>query len=283
MRLETFATFVIFVAFVPFAPGTASAQALGAASAPGITIQPGPGSGGSAPRVPGPQSRVPGSQGGGWSGSHQVPFHRTLDGTVDPFAARPGTVDRFRAKPGTYDPRFQKRFGFTPFPAFLSPYPFPFYASAFPPIGFTDVTGLPYSTAIPLETAGYLRLNVYPRSAQAFVDGFFVGTIDDIGAGGQALAPGPHRVELRADGFETVTFEVQIRPNDTIRFTRELQRLPPAAPPSAAQLAAPAAAPVRKTLYVIPRCYAGDKRPIPSELPAACDIAALRVIQPAAQ
>jgi hypothetical protein len=278
LRLKIFASFVIFVVFVPPAAGTAWAQAArGAAATPGITIQPGP----SMPVAPAQRPNIQ-PPGGNWSSSHPVPFHPTIGGIVDPFAAKPGPVDRFRAKPGTFDPRFQKHFGFSPFPAFLSPYPyypFPYLASSFPPIGVTDA-GLPYATT-PLETAGYLRLDVYPRRAQVFVDGFFIGTIDDIGAGGYALTPGPHRVELRADGFESVTFDISVRPNDTIRFTRDLRRLPVVAP-EGTQLA-PAIAPVRKTLYVIPRCYAGDRRPAASELPASCDIAALRVIPVAAQ
>jgi hypothetical protein len=36
--------------------------------------------------------------------------------------------------------------------------------------------------------------------------------------------------------------------------------------------------PKAKTLYVIPRCYAGDKRPSADQLPAGCDLSLLRVI-----
>jgi hypothetical protein len=36
-----------------------------------------------------------------------------------------------------------------------------------------------------------------------------------------------------------------------------------------------------KTLYVIPRCYAGDRRPSADQLPAGCELSALRVIPPA--
>jgi hypothetical protein len=37
-----------------------------------------------------------------------------------------------------------------------------------------------------------------------------------------------------------------------------------------------------KTLYIIPRCYAGDKRPSVDQLPAGCDLSLLRVIPAAA-
>ena len=36
-----------------------------------------------------------------------------------------------------------------------------------------------------------------------------------------------------------------------------------------------------KTIYVIPRCYAGDKPPEPSRLPAGCDVRNLKIIPPA--
>lgn len=47
---------------------------------------------------------------------------------------------------------------------------------------------------------------------------------------------------------------------------------PPATP--APRVVAP------KTLYVIPRCYAGDKPPAAHELPAGCDIRDMRIIRP---
>jgi hypothetical protein len=74
---------------------------------------------------------------------------------------------------------------------------------------------------------------------------------------------------------------VEQRPND--RPLREFEA-PPAtpgeratpAPVPAPQL--PAAPP--KTFYVIRGCYAGDRRPLPEDLPAGCDLRRLRVIPP---
>jgi hypothetical protein len=57
----------------------------------------------------------------------------------------------------------------------------------------------------------------------------------------------------------------------------------PVEPETVEQQAAPPAVfkPVRpKTLYVIPLCYAGDKRPDPKILPAGCDVRDVKVIRP---
>ena len=55
-----------------------------------------------------------------------------------------------------------------------------------------------------------------------------------------------------------------------------VEREPAAAPaaPSPRVSVAP------KTLYVIPRCYAGDKLPVALELPAGCEIRDLRIVRP---
>lgn len=72
----------------------------------------------------------------------------------------------------------------------------------------------------------------------------------------------------------------------TIRIIIEYAPPPPAAtvPPPAPPATLPAAAPPtpapKKTLYVIPGCYAGDKLPRRDQLRAGCDPKNLRVISP---
>jgi hypothetical protein len=130
-------------------------------------------------------------------------------------------------------------------------------------------------TSEPLDV-GYLRLNVQPYSAQVFIDGFYVSTVDAFTGGGpaRALPAGPHRVEIRADGYETATFDVRIDPNETITYRRELGK---AEEPKQARNVAPA---IPKTFYVIPKCYAGDKKPSANQLPKGCRASDLRTIPP---
>ena len=82
------------------------------------------------------------------------------------------------------------------------------------------------------------------------------------------LDAGAHHIELRAPGYETLTFSVMIEPNGLVRYRGEhaarsrRNRLPP--PRRRSRLAA-------KSFYVIPNCYAGDKPPT-GTLPKGCDI-----------
>ncbi len=66
---------------------------------------------------------------------------------------------------------------------------------------------------------GGVRLKVQPRNAQVFVDGYFVGTVDDFDGGrGLPLESGPQRIEFRAEGFESMEIQVRILPNETITY-----------------------------------------------------------------
>jgi hypothetical protein len=121
---------------------------------------------------------------------------------------------------------------------------------------------------------GYLRLEVEPDDAQVFVDGLYAGIVSDFRrSGGRTLDAGPHRIEFRAEGYDTQSVELRIRANDVLSYrgtlTRRDQR------PEARAAAAPP-----KTFYVIPRCYAGTSRPRPEQLPSGCRLSDLRTIPP---
>ncbi len=195
---------------------------------------------------------------------------------IGPFAS-PSALDRdvFQARPRTYAPQYSRSRGF-------------FYGSSGYVTGssgyVTDPFGYisqPDSSAPALDrymrdgqnADGYLRLEVEPESAQVFVDGLYAGTVSDFRrGGGGTLEAGPHRIEFRADGFDTQSVELRIRANDVLSYrgtlTRRDQR------PDARVAATP------KTFYVIPRCYAGTSRPRADQLPAGCQLKDLRTIPP---
>jgi hypothetical protein len=106
-----------------------------------------------------------------------------------------------------------------------------------------------------------------------FVDGFYVGAASDFQDRGLWLDPGPRRIELRADGYETVTFDVRITEDQTVNYRRDLSR-------AVTQPEAPRPAATPKTFYVIPGCYAGDSRPSESRLPKGCSPKNVRTIPP---
>ena len=74
---------------------------------------------------------------------------------------------------------------------------------------------------------GMLRLKMKPRGAQVFADGYFMGVVDDFDGMWQRLhlQPGPHRIEVRAEGYDTLMFEVNLEPEKTITYTGELKKM----------------------------------------------------------
>ena len=88
------------------------------------------------------------------------------------------------------------------------------------------------------------------------------------------LEAGPRRIELRADGYETVTFDVRIDEDQTVEYRRDLTtRVAAAGGP-------PRVAATPKTFYVIPGCYAGDTHPRRPPARVAARLENVRTIPP---
>ena len=173
-------------------------------------------------------------------------------------------TDQFLAGKRTFAPRFSGRHRFQDFP-----------------IGFGYV-GTMYDDAegdarraSEVAQSGYLHLDLQPGSASVYVDGYYTGAVDDFRRliPGRALDAGPHKVEIRAEGFESVSFDVLIAPRETITYRTDMK----STSATVRQSAAPA---VAKTFYVIPGCYAGDKPPRTAPLPKGCDASKMRAIPP---
>jgi PEGA domain len=144
--------------------------------------------------------------------------------------------------------------------------PFPYVPLGYSYMPTVDTAPMRLPQPVPV---GALRLETTPGSAQVFVDGYYVGLVDDFGLEGRALEleAGPHRIEVRESGYATLAFEVNIAENQTTRYRGDLQRVAAPQPPAIAS--------TPKTTYVIPNCYAGD-RPPTRPLPSGCDIKLLQ-------
>jgi hypothetical protein len=78
-------------------------------------------------------------------------------------------------------------------------------------------------TCPPLRTG--VRLNIPQRDAQVYVDGYYAGIVDDFDGVFQHLdlTAGPHRIEVRAPGYEPLTVDVNVEPGRTITYQGDMQ------------------------------------------------------------
>ncbi|MGE0449527.1 MAG: PEGA domain-containing protein [Vicinamibacterales bacterium] len=76
--------------------------------------------------------------------------------------------------------------------------------------------------------SGKLKLKVKPRDAEVYVDGYYAGAVDNYDGVFQTLKlePGPHRVEVRLDGYEPLQFEVNIQPDQKVTYKGSMRRVP---------------------------------------------------------
>ena len=125
---------------------------------------------------------------------------------------------------------------------FYSGYPFGFgygYGYGYPyfsayygyPYGGYPYGGYPYDgyvAAAPGGTPlyGSVRIEGAPRNAQVYADDYYVGIVDDFDGVFQHinLAPGAHRIEIRPQGGENISFDLQIQPGQTITYRADLPR-----------------------------------------------------------
>ena len=144
---------------------------------------------------------------------------------------------------------------------------------------FVPVTGAvdvpQYEAALPEVGSGSVRLEVQPAFAQIFVDGEYVGTVEDFhSATGLMIRAGVHRLEFRAPGYEPLVVDVRIAPHEAMTYRGALESTRPAAPEREGRTPAASTAP----MYVIPNCYLGNVPPRPQRLPPGCDIKQVQVL-----
>ncbi len=76
---------------------------------------------------------------------------------------------------------------------------------------------------------GSARLQVTPRQAEVYVDGYLAGTVDDFDGTFQRLsvAPGEHELTIYLEGYRTFTQKLLFRPGATINIKQPLEPLAP--------------------------------------------------------
>jgi hypothetical protein len=103
----------------------------------------------------------------------------------------------------------------------------PWYGGDYGYGGYDSGYGYPPDYSSSDEDQGALRLKVKPREAEVYVDGYYAGVIDDFDGLFQRLhlAGGPHRIEIRAPGYQTLTVDVRVEPGHTTTYEGDLQKI----------------------------------------------------------
>lgn len=108
----------------------------------------------------------------------------------------------------------------------------PFYYGPFYDPWFGSQWGYPYPYP---PSAGYrvigpeasLRLEVEPKNASVFVDGYLAGTVDDFDGVFQRLhvQPGEHEIVVYLEGYKSLKERLYLGPNTSRKITQHLEKL----------------------------------------------------------
>jgi PEGA domain-containing protein len=171
--------------------------------------------------------------------------------------------------------------------SYYRPYPYyPYYGGYYPYYGSSLWFGFGYPGAYyPYWSypAGYccgysgssLHIQVTPRAAEVFVDGYYAGKVDDFDGTFQRLRlePGHHTVQLYAAGHRTVEQDLYLQPGNTTNIKTTLQPLAPGEP----EPVRPAAPPVSQDLERGTSISVAPPRPLPGTVPGELGTLAIRV------
>jgi hypothetical protein len=113
------------------------------------------------------------------------------------------------------------------YPFYASPYWFgdPWYGGyQYPPYGYYG-----------WEPEASVRVEVTPRDAEVYVDGYYAGTVDDFDGSFQRLRvePGEHEIAIFREGFRTFRQKVYLARDNTFRIRQALAPLAPGDQPEA--------------------------------------------------
>jgi hypothetical protein len=118
--------------------------------------------------------------------------------------------------------------------AYTAPYPYPYPLPAYPPQAYppsNPSTG-PQASAGSVavqpgqENMGGLSFDITPSTAQVFIDGRLAGTVGQFTATTEPLGipAGRHRLDVRAQGYQTLTVDVDIVAGQVIPYQGTLQK-----------------------------------------------------------
>ena len=97
---------------------------------------------------------------------------------------------------------------------FIAPFYDPFWPPYYAPWVYPYAGGRPASD---------IRVQVEPKQAEVFVDGYYAGLVSDVGR--LRVTPGGHAVTLFLEGYRTTTENIYVRPGSTFKLHENMARL----------------------------------------------------------
>jgi hypothetical protein len=145
-----------------------------------------------------------------------------------------------------------------------------FYDPFFGPYPWWPRTAYPHWYYPVYDHRAEVRVQVAPKEAAVYVDGFYAGIVDDFDGIFQPLflPPGGHQIALYLEGFRTVFHNVYLRPGSSLKLHDRLERLPPGVR-SEPPMVAPPLPPPPHGSYQPPRTPAPPTAPAPGPVRTA--------------
>ncbi len=100
----------------------------------------------------------------------------------------------------------------------------PYSAYGFPAYDLPRA-GYGYYGFVPGRAYGAVRIVDAPRDAHVFVDGYYAGVVDDYDGVFQHLnlEAGSHHIEIEAEGYPLIAFDVRVRSGQTITYRANIR------------------------------------------------------------
>jgi len=134
---------------------------------------------------------------------------------------RPSSRSVVVVSPRYYYRPFVRPFFYQPF--YYSGFYHPYYFGPFPQYPYPPY---PYHVSF-YDRTGSARIQVTPREAEVFVDGYFVGVVDDFDGYLQRLhvEAGEHELQFYLQGYRTIRQKVLFTPGTTLKITLAMEPL----------------------------------------------------------
>jgi hypothetical protein len=110
---------------------------------------------------------------------------------------------------------------------YYSPFYSPFWGYGWGPYPYA--AWAPYGYGYAYEPSSSARIQVDPKDARVYVDGYYAGKVDDFDGTFQRLnvRPGPHQLTIFKEGYRTISEKLYMSDGSTVKFHEAMDKLAP--------------------------------------------------------